>query len=329
MKTQLIYRLLALTLASAGRLSAQPPSLLTWSSNDQHTIQARFIGVGGQSVLIEKNGVVYNVPFSRLSAQSIAQARRLGAPTSHAAPTKAEAPAIIKVAKPEPPAKPESAMIAEMVKPDAPEKAEASKVTSVANPEALAQAETPRIVAVVKPEAPAKPETPKVIAAVKPVVLAKPVVSRPGLPTGTSPKSMEICSLMLAGKTAATTSEVPYAVQRAIEAGNFLQTKPYKWGGGHGSLMDTGYDCSGSVSHVLMQAGLLNSALTSSGFARYGAPGPGKWITIYAGSGHAFMSICGLRLDTGGRGGRGESGPRWCMASRGSAGWTLRHPPGF
>lgn len=271
MKTHLVR--LLLTLLTAGNLYAQPKAVLPWTSNDHHTIQARFIGVGARSVLIEKDGIVFNVPFTRLSAQSIAQAKRMGA-----APTTAETP------------------------------------------------ESPSLV---NSAAPTQPETSTIVAAVKPVMLAKAVVSRPSLPANTSSPFVGAYSLTLAGKTASATGELPYAVQRAIEAGNFLQTKPYKWGGGHGRLMDTGYDCSGSVSHVLIQAGLLNSALTSSGFARYGLPGPGKWITIYAGSGHAFMSICGLRLDTGGRGGRGESGPRWSKTSRGSAGWTLRHPPGF
>lgn len=270
MKTRLVtLLLLSLTF---GNLYAQPKAVQSWTSNDHHTIQARFIGVGARSVLIEKDGIVFNVPFTRLSAQSIAQAKQMGA-----------------------------------------------------DPTTAKTSETAALVTA----APARPETPTVIAAVKPVMLAKAVVSRPSLPADPSSPSVGAYSLTLAGKTASATGELPYAVQRAIEAGNFLQTKPYKWGGGHSRLMDTGYDCSGSVSHVLIQAGLLKSALTSSGFARYGLPGPGKWITIYAGSGHAFMTICGLRLDTGGRGGRGESGPRWSKSSRGSAGWTLRHPPGF
>jgi hypothetical protein len=62
---------------------------------------------------------------------------------------------------------------------------------------------------------------------------------------------------------------------------------------------------------------------------RYGEPGPGRWITIYARNGHVFMTLCGLRLDTGGHAGRGESGPRWCPNSRGIRGFVMRHPPGF
>ena len=80
---------------------------------------------------------------------------------------------------------------------------------------------------------------------------------------------------------------------------------------------------------MLIKAGLLRSPLTSGAFTRYGAPGPGRWITIYARNGHVFMSICGLRLDTGGRGGRGESGPRWSTNMRGTSGFVMRHPPGL
>ena len=47
-----------------------------------------------------------------------------------------------------------------------------------------------------------------------------------------------------------------------IEAGNAIATKPYKYGGGHGSWNDTGYDCSGSVSYVLHAAGLLAARST-------------------------------------------------------------------
>lgn len=294
MKTTLLP-LLALTLASMGSLTAQsaPAELPCWTSNDNHTIRAKFIGVGTQAVLIEKDGRVFTVLFSRLAPQSIEQARRLGRMIESAAAL-ACPPRVLAESQPIVQAKP---------------------------------AEPPPVIA--KPVSPAKLMLTTVKDQVKPMVLAKPVIHRPSLPAITPSLPAYACTLSLAGKTATSTQDVPYTVQRAIEAGNFLQTKPYKWGGGHGSLMDSGYDCSGSVSHVLMQAGLLNSALTSSGFARYGEPGPGKWITIYAGSGHVFMSICGLRLDTGGRGGRGESGPRWCMASRGNAGWTLRHPPGF
>ena len=134
---------------------------------------------------------------------------------------------------------------------------------------------------------------------------------------------------MLRGRRAVAPAGAPSVIHAAIDAGNYLQNKPYKWGGGHGRTHDSGYDCSGSVSYILMRCGLLRSPLTSGAFTRYGSAGPGRWITIYARNGHVFMTICGLRIDTGGHAGRGESGPRWCLNPRSTAGFVLRHPPGF
>src|SRR4051794_37483117 len=114
-------------------------------------------------------------------------------------------------------------------------------------------------------------------------------------------------------------------VARAIAAGNRIATLPYKYGGGHGSFNDSGYDCSGSVSYVLHGAGLLSSPLDSTGLESYGAPGPGRHITIYANSGHAFMIIDGRRFDTG----YGGEGNRWASGSRPTSGYVVRHPPGL
>jgi peptidoglycan hydrolase-like protein with peptidoglycan-binding domain len=114
-------------------------------------------------------------------------------------------------------------------------------------------------------------------------------------------------------------------IQRAIAAGDRIATLPYRYGGGHGSFIDSGYDCSGSVSYVLHGAGLLSSPLDSTGLMSYGAPGPGKHITIYANSGHAFMTIDGRRFDTG----YGGNGNRWASGSRPTGGYVVRHPPGF
>ena len=118
----------------------------------------------------------------------------------------------------------------------------------------------------------------------------------------------------------------PDAVKRAIWAGNRLQGKPYVWGGGHGTWKSRGYDCSGTVSYVLHAAGLLNTPLVSGAFARWGDKGKGRWISIYANSGHAYVFLAGLRLDTRGSGG---SGPRWRLEPRSSRGFRVRHPHGF
>jgi hypothetical protein len=114
-------------------------------------------------------------------------------------------------------------------------------------------------------------------------------------------------------------------IQRAIAGANAIATKPYRYGGGHGSFQDSGYDCSGSVSYVLHAAGLLSSPLDSSSFMSWGAPGPGKHITIYANAGHVFMTIDGRRFDTG----YGGNGNRWASGSRPTSGFVVRHPPGY
>jgi Putative peptidoglycan binding domain len=115
-------------------------------------------------------------------------------------------------------------------------------------------------------------------------------------------------------------------VARVIRAANRIQSKPYKYGGGHGRWNDTGYDCSGSVSYALHGGGLLSSALTSGGFMRWGAPGKGRRITIYASPSHVYMVIDGRRFDTTGR---SETGSRWQASDRSSAGYVVRHPPGL
>ena len=75
---------------------------------------------------------------------------------------------------------------------------------------------------------------------------------------------------------------------------------------------DSGYDCSGSVSYVLHAAGLLDTALDSSGLARFGERGRGDWVTIRANAGHAYLIVAGLRFDTSAR-------------KRGASRWTDAH----
>jgi lysozyme family protein len=115
-------------------------------------------------------------------------------------------------------------------------------------------------------------------------------------------------------------------VARVVAAANRIATKPYKYGGGHGRWSDSGYDCSGSVSYALHGGGLLSMALDSSGFMRWGAPGRGRRITIYANPSHVYMVIDGRRYDTTGR---SETGSRWQSSQRSSAGYVVRHPAGF
>src|ERR1700720_2461478 len=102
----------------------------------------------------------------------------------------------------------------------------------------------------------------------------------------------------LRGNLACAPENAPVAVKRAIWAANQLRSKPYRYGGGHKSFKDCGYDCSGTVSYALGGAGLIKAPLSSSEFRHFGERGRGKWITIYARNGHTFAVIAGLRLDT-------------------------------
>jgi peptidoglycan hydrolase-like protein with peptidoglycan-binding domain len=119
---------------------------------------------------------------------------------------------------------------------------------------------------------------------------------------------------------------VPPAVRRVVRAANRIASAPYRYGGGHARFRDTGYDCSGSVSYALHGAGLLASPLPSGAFRRWGAPGRGRWITIYANRGHMYMVVGARRYDTSGLSARGT---RWTREMRDPAGFAVRHPPGL
>jgi hypothetical protein len=113
---------------------------------------------------------------------------------------------------------------------------------------------------------------------------------------------------------------------RLIRAANRIASAPYRYGGGHGSYHDSGYDCSGSISYALHFAGLLRTPLDSSGFESYGEPGPGRHVTIYANAGHAYMTVDGRRFDTSAI---RETGSRWTSTPRSSSGYVVRHPRGL
>lgn len=117
----------------------------------------------------------------------------------------------------------------------------------------------------------------------------------------------------------------PPQVGLVMAAGNAIAGLPYQYGGGHGSFRANAYDCSGSVSYALAAAGLVNSPMASGPFMSWGEPGPGKWITVYANPGHAFMVVAGWRFDTSALGG----GTRWTRSMRPTGGFVARHPPGL
>jgi peptidoglycan hydrolase-like protein with peptidoglycan-binding domain len=120
--------------------------------------------------------------------------------------------------------------------------------------------------------------------------------------------------------------EAESIVARVIAAADEIATRPYVWGGGHGSFESDGYDCSGSVSYALHGGGLLSSPEDSTGLESYGEPGPGKYITIYANAEHAYMVIDGKRFDTVAL---AEGGSRWGGPSDDGGGFVERHPAGL
>lgn len=122
----------------------------------------------------------------------------------------------------------------------------------------------------------------------------------------------------------------PQRVRQTIRALNEIVGKPYKWGGGHGSLVDRGYDCSGAVGYGLIRSGLMGSPMVSGQMARWGSAGAGRWISVYAHSGHVYMEIAGLRLDTSPVGDpSGRKGVRWRPAIGRRGGFAARHPAGL
>lgn len=115
-------------------------------------------------------------------------------------------------------------------------------------------------------------------------------------------------------------------VARVIAAADEIATRPYTWGGGHGSFQSVGYDCSGSVSYALHGGGLLSSPEDSSELESYGEAGPGRYITIYADAEHAWMVIDGRRFDTIAL---QETGNRWSDSMMSISGYVVRHPAGL
>ncbi|HTR90052.1 MAG TPA: peptidoglycan-binding protein, partial [Solirubrobacteraceae bacterium] len=128
------------------------------------------------------------------------------------------------------------------------------------------------------------------------------------------------------GAESTTSTGDSSVVSRVIAAGDEIATRPYVYGGGHGSFQSDGYDCSGSVSYALHGAGLLSSPEDSTALESYGEAGPGRHITIYANAEHAFMVIDGKRFDTVAL---QESGSRWSSSMTSTAGYVARHPAGM
>jgi hypothetical protein len=152
-----------------------------------------------------------------------------------------------------------------------------------------------------------------------------------GVPLTPGPRA----TLLPSGLAAAPASAPP-TVKEIIAAGNQIAGKPYVYGGGHGlplSEIAPSYDCSSSVEHLLYGARLLpvGDGAASATLESFGAPGPGRWVTLYASADHVFMYVAGLRWDTHNAAGPGDgsTGIGWHPLVRSSAGFVARHPVGL
>jgi hypothetical protein len=163
---------------------------------------------------------------------------------------------------------------------------------------------------------------------------------------------------ILAGGVAAAPADAPAAVQNMIAAGNRINHFPYSYGGGHGDPAQTmnqtnpdtgavpgdegnggpGYDCSSATSYMLWGGGFGQSLLSgdvpdSTGLESVGDPGPGRWVTIYANAGHAYIEVAGIYFDTAAGLGNPPNPPptgaRWSTVGTGPTGFVARHPPGL
>jgi cell wall-associated NlpC family hydrolase len=120
---------------------------------------------------------------------------------------------------------------------------------------------------------------------------------------------------------------VPEVIQKVVAGANEIADFPYVFGGGHASFVDNAYDCSGSVSYALAAGGLLSAPETSGELESWGAPGPGRYITVYANAGHTYMYVDGMLYDTAGRSGVYAS--RWLVGATDNSGFVVRHWPGL
>ena len=137
----------------------------------------------------------------------------------------------------------------------------------------------------------------------------------------------------------------PAVVQAMLIAGNELQALPYGPAGHPDPRGAPEEDCSSTVNYVLYRSGVrpiaevLRQNPLAQDYLGWGAPGRGRWVTIYATdlpTPHTFMTIAGLRLDTSHDGtdtgpNRYEDGPRWRILDQIPtwAHWSVRHPPGL
>jgi hypothetical protein len=146
---------------------------------------------------------------------------------------------------------------------------------------------------------------------------------KPPAPTVAGAKAKLVNGYAVAPKSA------PKAVKGVIAAANRIaKGHGYCLGGGYAHWKSKCYDCSSSVSYALHGGGLINHAMSPTYLARWGRASKGKWITVHANSGHAWMTVAGLRFDTADTKGQG---PGWAkgMGWEATQSYTVRHKSGL
>jgi hypothetical protein len=147
------------------------------------------------------------------------------------------------------------------------------------------------------------------------------------------------------GHVALVPARVPPVVQAMVVAGNELQELPYGPDGHPDPRGASDEDCSSTLNYLLYRSGvrpiseIVRDNPLAQDYIYWGAPGPGRWVTIYATTSptdHVFVVIAGLRLDTSHNGtdvgpNQSEDGPRWRILDHVPtwAHWSVRHPPGL
>ena len=178
---------------------------------------------------------------------------------------------------------------------------------------------------------PYQPLTPTATAQVGATTGGSPVSSPVGVTADTKPELLVPGTLArYVDGLAAAPMSVPESVQQIVWTANQIIGLPYIYGGGHASFTSPGYDCSGTVSFALHGASLLTTPMDSSEFMVWGSHGPGRYVTVFANGGHAYVTVAGLRLDTSAADDpSNQQGPRWRPLRPANAEFTVRHPLGF
>jgi hypothetical protein len=148
-------------------------------------------------------------------------------------------------------------------------------------------------------------------------------------------------------EVAAPTEQIAQMIAEADRLSALRPQSEYVWGGSHGQTptpKDGPFDCSSAVSHLLQVGGFHNPTMGTVGFAGWGEPGPGRWVTIlnkpYEPEAHVILEFMpGVTppskryWGTSGFIEGGGHGPGWIPEGTFDQGYLsrfeLRHPPGL